>query len=511
MPYADRVAPVVEVYPTTSSVDAGDVVELCCSADVAVVAVEVARVGADREVVWARTEVPARVQDVPPDAASRGCGWEPTLTVPVGPEWRSGYYEVVVRGLDPGTGLLTEALTFFVVRPPADRAARRDSVLLVLATNTYAAYNDWGGHNLYTGGHRVSFDRPWAPGLLSKPEPHRRYPNVDDVPDLDHQRFRQWTSVHGLSPWCGSTGWHNWEKPFVEWAERAGYRVHVAVNGDLEHRPDVVQDHPLVVSVGHDEYWSWGMRDTVEEHLAGGGSCAFFSGNSVCWQVRFEDDGRTVVSYKADHEQDPVRGTDQAHLLTTAWAAAEVGRPENHLTGVSFSRGGYIRMGRAVPRASGGYTVWRPDHWAFEGTGLRYGDVLGADDFVAVYEVDGCELTTSGDGLPVPTGADGTPADFEVLATAPARLWDKDEQPSRYRPAAQGDLEWFAEAVFGRADEDAVRRLAHNHAVLGSFTRGGTVFTTGGTDWAYGLAGGDPVVQQVTRNVLDRLGRPRPD
>src|SRR3712207_222317 len=74
--------------------------------------------------------------------------------------------------------------------------------------------------------------------------------------------------------------------------------------------------------------------------------------------------------------------------------------PENHLTGVSFSRGGYIRMGQAVPRASGGYTVWRPDHWAFEGTGLRYGDVLGADDFVAVYEVDGCELTTSPDGLP---------------------------------------------------------------------------------------------------------------
>src|SRR3712207_9044510 len=91
---------------------------------------------------------------------------------------------------------------------------------------------------------------------MRRRKPNRRYPNVDGVADLDHQRFRQWTSLHGLSPWCGSSGWHNWEKPFVEWAERAGYRVDVAVNSDLEERPDVLDGFPLVVSVGHDEYWS---------------------------------------------------------------------------------------------------------------------------------------------------------------------------------------------------------------------------------------------------------------
>ena len=203
-------------------------------------------------------------------------------------------------------------------------------------------------------------------------------PNVDDIAALDHQRFREWTSLHGLSPWCGSTGWHNGERPFVAWAERAGYRMDVAVNSDLEHRPDIVEGYALVVSVGHDEYWSWGMRDTLESHIA--------------------------------------------------------------------------------------------------------------------------------TGLPVPTGTDGTPADFEVLATAPARLWDKDEQPSRYRPGPQGDLEWFAQEVFGEASEEAVQRLAHN-AVLGTCSRGGTVFTTGATDWSYGLAGRDPLVEQVTRNVLDRLSR----
>jgi len=52
-------------------------------------------------------------------------------------------------------------------------------MLLLLTTNTYNADNDWGGPNPYTGGIRVSFRRPFAPGLLKKPRPEVRYPNVD--------------------------------------------------------------------------------------------------------------------------------------------------------------------------------------------------------------------------------------------------------------------------------------------------------------------------------------------
>ena len=43
--------------------------------------------------------------------------------------------------------------------------------------------------------------------------------------------------------------------------------------------------------------------------------------------------------------------------------------------------------------------------------------------------------------------------------------------------------------------------------VLGLYTRGGTVFTAGITDWAHGLRGKDPVVERITRNVLNRLSR----
>jgi hypothetical protein len=43
-------------------------------------------------------------------------------------------------------------------------------------------------------------------------------------------------------------------------------------------------------------------------------------------------------------------------------------------------------------------------------------------------------------------------------------------------------------------------RLRNGHAVFGTFTRGGTVVTTGCTEWAYGLD--DPAVAQITRNIL---------
>lgn len=44
---------------------------------------------------------------------------------------------------------------------------------------------------------------------------------------------------------------------------------------------------------------------------------------------------------------------------------------------------------------------------------------------------------------------------------------------------------------------------------MGTFTKGrGVVFNAGSVDWAYGLDH-DPLVQQVTDNVLTRLGGTR--
>jgi hypothetical protein len=274
-----------------------------------------------------------------------------------------------------------------------------------------------------------------------------------------------------------------WELPFVRWAEKAGYTIDYAVNSDLEFHPEILKKYKLVLSVGHDEYWSAPMRDNLEKFIAGGGNVAFLSGNTCCWQVRSEDNGRALVCWKQSFREDPLFAKGDHNLLSSLWSHHLVNRPENQLTGVGFPFGGYHLSHGQFMQGPGSFIVHRPEHWLFEGTNLKRGDRFGAKDTIVGYECDGCELAWK-DGLPSPTYRDGTPKSFEVLGSCPAR-WAPD------------DCEWYEKWEKGRT----------GNAVLGIYTRGGTVVTVGSTDWSHGLRGNDPSVIRITKNVLDRLGK----
>lgn len=502
--------PVVEGYADRQSYRGGDVVEVRCSSRVPTISVSVARVGRERLVVWRRDAVGVGDHPFPDDAHARGCGWPVAFTIEIDPAWPSGFYEISLTA-DGQTGETAHSEAFFVVRPAPDTAA---DAILVLATNTYNAYNQWGGRCLYTQARQVSFDRPLERGYLLRPAAPDQAPydgrvaSLPDEPDEEHQQLQDYLAERDYPLWCASAGWHNWERRFVRWAEAEGFTLDYAINSDLELHPEVLDGQRLMLSVGHDEYWSWGMRDRVDAFVEEGGSWAIFSGNTCFWQVRFEDDGRTMVCYKGRAlAEDPVAGTADRHLLTSSWSLPAIGRSEAQSIGLSFTRGGYARVGQATPRSSGGYYVHRPEHPIFAGTDLRYGDVLGGPSRIVGYEVDGCELTmTNGD--PVPTHADGAPDGLEVLATAPARLLSITPEASEIPKALwattdpPGDLEDVAAMLFGSASPENVARIAHNHAVIGTFGKGkGRVFNAGTTDWAYGLDS-DPLVQRVTANVL---------
>ncbi|EPZ76998.1 hypothetical protein AX23_17035 [Brucella melitensis 548] len=69
--------------------------------------------------------------------------------------------------------------------------------------------------------------------------------------------------------------------------------------------------------------------------------------------------------------------TDQKHLCTANWASGAVNWPGALTVGVNGENGMYGSWGGFSPRGSRGLTVYRPDHWAFEGTHLRYADIFG--------------------------------------------------------------------------------------------------------------------------------------
>lgn len=482
-------------YAWPQSTVAGGRIGLHVSGDTGTVDIEVVRQGAHDEVVWRRNGVAVGDHPTPDDASTQGCGWPAAIEIESRDDMRSGFYLVRLRH-----GAET-AQAFFVLR--SAMPARHTSRLLVLSTSTWAAYNDWAGPSYYTGGFRSSLQRPLPGGFLERPEALRfRAAFLHSIPPDEGLAYLS----QDISLWCIAAGWAQWERFFVAWAERHGINFDFAVSADLETIPGLLDPYDLYVSVGHDEYWSAAMRDAVEGFVARGGNAAFFSGNAAFWQIRHEDDATAQVSYKLEPERDPLFGTDRQRNVATMWSDPLAGRPENEMTGVSFTRGGYAHLPNAP--GNGGYTVWRPDHWIFAGSGLGYGDLLGADPVVVGYECDGCAMNLR-DGLPVPTGEDGTPADFEILATAAAHLWATDERPDALPPGA-GELNWVAERL-GRGDTPEERqRFAAGRAVLGCRPgdgRRGTTVTTGCTDWTFGLAAHDPAVEAITRNVLTRLAR----
>jgi hypothetical protein len=434
----------VEGYTDRLSYLPGEEVRFHVSSAAERFSLEIARVGAERKVVWKKEGLAGKEHPIPADASSHGCRWPVALSLKVPADWKTGYYTGRLEAVVAGKPVRSEL--FFVVRNP--RPGRDSKVLLQLSTNTYNAYCNWGGYSLYAyngrnrvQGRRVSFDRPIA------------------------GQFRQW------------------ELPFVQWAERNGFALDYAVNSDLEFHPEMLKHYRLVLSVGHDEYWSAPMRDALEKFIASGGNVAFFSGNTCCWQVRSVDGGRALVCWKQAFASDPLFAGGDHRLLSTLWSHHLVRRPENALTGVGFLWGGYHRSHGQFMDGSGAFTVHRPEHWLFAGTKLKRGDAFGGKDTVVGYECDGCELVWKG-GLPYATHRDGTPKGFVVVATAPAR-WHPD------------DCEWYERWEKGRT----------GNAVIGTWTRGGTVVTVGTTDWSHGLRGGDAAVVRVTRNVLERLGR----
>jgi hypothetical protein len=499
----------IEGYCRQLSYAAGETVGLCVSSEASQFDVTVSRWGAARDIVWTATGLPGAVQVTPADADASGCGWSANVEIEVDTDWRSGFYliELDARGVEPRR---RTGYACFVVRASTERS----SALFVLATNTWNAYNDWGGRSLYTGGHQVSFRRPFGRGMLTRPETERddrksRPRRSGEQPDIDGDAYQAYRFEHGYPGYMGSAGWFTYDRRFAEWAERAGIELDYAVSNDLERIDGLTDGYDLVIGAGHDEYWSAPQRDAVEQFVAGGGNYASFSGNTMFWQVRSVDHGAHMVCHKySAHLNDPVIENEPT-AMSGMWCDPVVERPESRFLAASSMYGLYSRFGQATPRGVGGFVVYRNDHWMFEGTGLRYGDVLGSDDGVVGYETVGTRFTFDDVNLPVIV-ADPLlpePTDVELVAVTPASNLAMGEYPASIAALDdQGDIEFVAERAFG-GGPDAMAKARHGNAVMLAchpFGRqAGQVVTIGSTDWVFGLA--DPIVGRVTRNVVERL------
>ncbi len=512
----------IEAYCSPLSAPAGGTVQVHVSTRAAHYDITVERWGAERTEVFAARGLTGAFHVVPTNADSVGCGWPVSFEIDIDAQWRSGFYLVTLTASDATAGRdVTHA--GFVVRNAAASAEASEGTraLLVLGTNTWNAYNTWGGASLYTGGHQVSFRRPWPRGLLCRPEVERddrkaRPVRFGEEPDADGDIFQAYRLEHGYSPAIGSTGWFSHERRFVEWAEAAGYEFDYAVSSDFDANPDLLDGYDVVFGVGHDEYWTRAGRDQVDAHIVSGGDYVSLSGNTMFWQVRLVDGSGAagldhMIGHKyGGHSDDPVVAAGEASEMSGLWCDPLVDRPEWTTLGAGSVFGLYHRFGQATPRGTGGFTVFRYDHWMFEGTGLRYGDLLGADHGVVGYETVGCPITLDEFQLPVVRPVPGMPADHEIVGLALSSNLGVGEYPKSISALNdQGDLEFLAERYYGDTSPENLARVRHGNAVMvvcrPAGTDGGEVITLGTTDWVFGLAD-DRLVAQVTANILNHCG-----
>lgn len=119
------------------------------------------------------------------------------------------------------------------------------------------------------------------------------------------------------------------------------------------------------VSAGHDEYWDVRPHQTVTALRDADVSLLFLSGNAVCWASPFRRAStadRIASSPAAPYDSDDpwarIRQWDHGPF-------PERGPDEGRLIGA-----------RNVDPVNGGddWTVAKPDHWIFDGTGVAKGD-----------------------------------------------------------------------------------------------------------------------------------------
>jgi hypothetical protein len=419
----------IEGYADHVSAEHGDTVRLYVSTVASSFRVEAYRMGwyqghAGR-LVWTSTSMRGARQAAPTVTAETNMvetHWTPSLTMRIPATWFPGDYLLKLVGVGG-----QQSYVPLTVRDDASHAG----IVVLNAVTTWQAYNTYGGNDLYTGvgrhggsgfGYRsrvVSFDRPYALG-------------------------------DGASDFLGN------ELPFVVLAERLGLDLTYITDVDLHARPALVQHHHLLVSLGHDEYWSPAMRDGAEAARDHGTSLVFLGANAVNRRIRLEASplgpDRHEVAYK-DAGADPMRKVDPSQV-TVDWRQSPDPRPESSLLGEQYE----------CNPVRADWVVAMPDSWIFTGTGLRKGDHL--DTTV------GTEYDHYSSGEVKPPGV----SHIDVVAHSPlhcrGRASSSDATlyvaPSGATVFDSGTNWWVSKLVFGcpaREDPcvaDAVRRITAN-------------------------------------------------
>lgn len=293
---------VVAGYAGRVSVRPGKSLDLHISSSGGPVRLDVFRIGRDdAEHLLTARDVPASPQRQAAPARPSGLvteHWPASYRLAIPTFWRSGVYLVKLTAASGDQSYLD-----FVVRPTTPQP-----LLVVVSMLTYAAYNDYGGSDLYR----------WPGG----PRPEAVVSSFD----------RPFNRAFGAGLLFAS------DFPLIVWLEDHGYSPAYATDIDVSNDPSLVTHARAVLVSGHAEYWTTSQRDAFDAARAAGVSLLNMGANEASWQVRMrpEDNVADRIEVCWKDIPDPI-ATVNPQLVTKRFAELPSPRPSSQLFGEDYA------------------------------------------------------------------------------------------------------------------------------------------------------------------------------
>ena len=342
---------VIEGYCSRQSVKAGEKLDLFVSCKPAArFSIEIFRMGyyggAGSRLMTTLGPYEGKTQPVPEmgEQRLRECQWEASTTLTIPTDWPSGVYLGRLSTLpDSAESPYWQSYLVFIVKD--DRPA---DILFQCSDNTWQAYNRWPeNESLYTDpraahapGVSVSFDRPYG-----------KYVQILDNP---------------LS--MGSGEFLLWEYPLCYWLEKEGYDVTYCSNVDNLDAANLKRVKTMI-SIGHDEYWDQRQYQNVKQAIDDGLNILWLSANDVYMVTPFTPNAQGEANRRLTRETcyGEFREEEKEAYAKVLGPFENPGPDERDIIGART----------IVPFNGGGdWTCTRPQHWLFEGTGMKQGDFI---------------------------------------------------------------------------------------------------------------------------------------
>ena len=370
-------------------------------------------------------------------------GWTPSLSMPVTTDFVQGDYVLKLVGAGGEQSYLP-----LTVWDPASTG----TYLFETHSLTAQGWNSYGGFDFYLGSGAC------APAVPKYPQCNRARIVSFDRPYVDG---------HGTGDFLYN------EYPLLRFMEQHGLDVSYVSDVTLDAHPEFMTAHKAILSLGHDETWTYAERKGAQQAVDHGVNLAFLSAAAMVRHARLQPSpigaGRQEVNYRNPSE-DPLNGKGDPNQVTgNTWDSPPAPWSTLPLIGQAYM--GYLNLD--APPAD--FVVQDASAWIFNGTGLHNGAVIPR-----IIGSDFDHLTSK-----------GTPANLQVLAHSPIPISRGFTNGPTWNGNSYSDMTYYT-----RADSQA-----------GVFDSGMVSWIANLNPCATGTSCPADQVQQMTANLLWLFGQ----